>query len=61
MEKIINKGSSFESFLEEEGILDEVDEAAVKRVIARQVEREMAVRKLNEAPPARRMDNAAES
>jgi hypothetical protein len=45
MKTIINKGSSFESFLDEEGILDEVDEAAVKRVIAWQVEREMAVRK----------------
>ena len=30
-------GSSFESFLEEEGLLDAVDEAAVKEVIAWQV------------------------
>ena len=37
--KIVNKGSSFESFLKEEGILGEVDEAAVKRVIAWQVTR----------------------
>ena len=37
MSRIVNKGSSFESFLEEEGILDEVDEAALKRVIAWQV------------------------
>ena len=58
MKTIINKGSSFESFLDEEGILDEVEEAAVRRVIARQVEREMAVRKLTGAPPARRMDNS---
>jgi len=41
MKTIINRGSSFESFLEEEGILDEVDEATVKRVIAWQVECEM--------------------
>jgi len=47
MKTIINKGSSFESFLKEEGILDEVDEAAVKRVIAWQVEREMTARKLD--------------
>ena len=50
MKKIINKGSSFESFLEEEGILDEVDEVAVKRLIAWQVEREMTARKLNKSP-----------
>ena len=58
MKKIINKGSSFESFLEEEGILDEVDEAAVKRVIAWQVEREMTARKLNKSQLARRMDTS---
>jgi len=28
-------GSSFESFLEEEGILEEVTAAAIKRIIAR--------------------------
>ncbi|MGE0117263.1 MAG: hypothetical protein AB7S71_03630 [Dongiaceae bacterium] len=55
MKKIINEGSSLESFLDEEGILDEVDEAAVKRVIAWQVEREMSAWKLNEAQPALRM------
>ncbi len=56
--KIVNKGSSFESFLEEEGILDEVDEAAVKRVIAWQVAREMTARKLNKSQLARRMDTS---
>ena len=35
-------GSSFESFLEEEGLLDTVDEAAIKEVIAWQVEQEMS-------------------
>lgn len=58
MSRIVNKGSSFESFLEEEGILDEVDEAAVKRVIAWQVEREMSARKLNKSQLARRMDTS---
>lgn len=58
MKKIVNKGSSFESFLEEEGILDEVDEAAVKRVIAWQVEREMSARKMNKSQLARRMDTS---
>jgi antitoxin HicB len=39
-------GSSFESFLEEEGLLDSVDEAAVKEVIAWQVAEEMKGRRL---------------
>ena len=30
-----NTGSNFDSFLEDEGILEEVDAVAVKRVIAR--------------------------
>jgi hypothetical protein len=61
MKRIINEGSSFESFLDEEGILDEVDEAAVKRVIAWQVEREMTARKLNKSQLARRMDTSRRS
>jgi len=32
-----HSGSSFDSFLEEEGILDEVEAAAIKRVIAWQL------------------------
>lgn len=35
-------GSSFESFLEEEGLLELVDEAAIKEVIAWQVEQGMS-------------------
>jgi antitoxin HicB len=34
-------GASFDSFLEQEGILDEVDAVAVKRVIASQLKQEM--------------------
>ena len=56
--KIVNLGSSFESFLEEEGILDEVDEAAVKRVIAWQVAQEMVARKLNKSDLARKMQTS---
>jgi len=58
MKKIVNKGSSFESFLAEEGILEAVDEAAVKRVIAWQVAREMKARKLNKSALARKMDTS---
>jgi hypothetical protein len=32
-----HSGSSFDSFLEEDGILDEVEAAAIKRVIAWQL------------------------
>ncbi len=39
-------GSSFESFLEEDGLLEAVDEAAVKAVIAWQVAEEMKGRGL---------------
>jgi hypothetical protein len=31
-------GSSFESFLEEEGILEECTQAAIERVLARQID-----------------------
>lgn len=55
MKKIKNEGSSFESFLEEEGILDEVDEAAIKRVIVWQIEQAMKARRLNKSHLARRM------
>lgn len=37
----INKGSTFESFLEKEGLLDQVETTAVKRVIAFEIEEEM--------------------
>jgi antitoxin HicB len=37
----IHSGSSFDDFLEEEGIRDEVESAAIKRVLAWQFAREM--------------------
>jgi hypothetical protein len=37
----IHSGSSFEDFLEEEGIREEVETAAIKRVLAWQFEQEM--------------------
>jgi len=36
-----NSGSSFDSFLEEEGIREEVEAVAIKRVLAWQLEQEM--------------------
>jgi len=41
-------GSSFESFVEEERLLQAVDEAAVKEVVAWQVAEDMKGRGLNE-------------
>lgn len=58
MNPVRNDGSSFESFLEEEGILEEVDEAAVKRVLAWQIAREMTARGINKSSLARRMETS---
>jgi hypothetical protein len=51
-------GSSFESFLEEEGLLDFVDEAAIKEVIAWQVERSMSERGLTKTALAEAMQTS---
>src|ERR1700752_3622029 len=41
--KVDHSGSSFDSFLEEAGIKDEVEAVAIKRVLAWQLERAMKV------------------
>jgi hypothetical protein len=51
-------GSSFETFLEEEGILEEIDEAAVKEVIAWQVAEAMKLRGLSKSAMAAAMDTS---
>ncbi len=53
-----NIGSSFDDFLEEEGILNEVDKVALKRVIAFQIRKEMETRKITQAEMARRMNTS---
>lgn len=50
-----HSGSTFESFLEEEGILEEVDAAAIKRVIAWQLSEAMKKRKLSKKAMAERI------
>jgi ActR/RegA family two-component response regulator len=50
-----NIGSSFESFLEEEGVADEANVLAVKRVIAWQVEKAMAECQIGKSEMAKRM------
>ncbi len=48
-------GSSFDAFLKEDGIYEEVTARAIKRVIARQLDALMAAQKLTKSALARRM------
>ena len=48
-------GSSFDDWLREEGIYEEVTAAAIKRVLARQIEHAMKEKQLSKAEVARRM------
>jgi hypothetical protein len=48
-------GSSFESFLDEEGVLEECTSTAIKRVLARQIERAMQERGLTKSAMAKAM------
>jgi antitoxin HicB len=50
-----HSGSSFDSFLEEEGILEEVQAAAIKRVIAWQLSEAMKAGKISKKVMAERM------
>ena len=53
-----NRGSSFDGWLQEEGIYDEVSAAAIKRVLARQIEHAMKEKRLSKAEVARRMQTS---
>lgn len=48
-------GSSFDDWLKEEDIYEEVTAGAVKRVLARQISDEMKARKISKSEMARRM------
>ena len=50
-----NIGSSFDSWLREEGVYQEVTTTAIKRVLARQVAAAMKEKNLSKAEMARRM------
>ncbi len=50
-----NIGSSLGSWLREEGVFEEVTAAAIKRVLARQVEAAMKEKNFSKAEMARRM------
>jgi antitoxin HicB len=51
-------GSTLDEFLEEEGLLEEVDAIVQKRVIAEQLREAMRAKRLSEAAIARRMDTS---
>jgi transcriptional regulator with XRE-family HTH domain len=51
-------GSSLDDFLEEEGILEEVEEVAAKRVFVFQLEREMQKQNVDKTELASRMETS---
>ena len=55
MMKAENIGSSFDDFLQEEGLLDEANAVAIKRVIAWQIDQEMKTQKLTKSAMATKM------
>jgi len=56
-----NVGSTFDSWLREEGIYEEVSENAIKRVIARQIASAMSEKGITKAEMARRMNTSRAS
>ena len=50
-----HRGSSFDDFLKEEGIFEECDAEAVKRVIAFQLEQELKKQKMSKSQFAKKM------
>lgn len=53
--KTENIGSNFDDFLQEEGLLDEANAVAIKRVIAWQIDQEMKAQKLTKSAMAKKM------
>lgn len=53
-----HKGSAFDSFLEEEKLLAEVEAVAVKRVIAHEIEKAMKRKHLNKTKMANKMETS---
>jgi len=53
-----NIGSSFDSWLREEGVYEEVTAGAIKRILARQVEEAMKAKHLSKGEMARRMQTS---
>jgi DNA-binding phage protein len=53
-----NVGSNFDAFLEEEGIFEEVQETALKRVLAFQVQKAMEEKNLSKTEMAKKMNTS---
>jgi len=56
-----NLGGSFNDFLEEEGILEECTQTAIRRVLAWQIEQEMKKKKLSKSAMAKKMNTSRSS
>ncbi len=50
-----NKGGSFDDFLKDEGILEEVEDVAIKRVVALQIREEMKKKNISKTKLAKQM------
>jgi antitoxin HicB len=61
MNKNKHIGSDFDEFLKEEGLLAEAEATAVKRVIAHQIEKEMAELRISKSALARVMQTSRSS
>ena len=61
MKKNKHIGSSFDNFLQEEGLLAEAEATAVKRVLAYQIEKEMAERHISKSTLAGMMRTSRSS
>jgi antitoxin HicB len=59
--KKTNIGSTFDSFLREEGIYEEVSANAIKRVLARQIASAMSQKGITKAEMARKMNTSRAS
>jgi len=53
-----NVGSNFDDFLEEEGIFEEVQETALKRVLAFQVQKAMEEKNISKTEMAKKMNTS---
>jgi antitoxin HicB len=54
-------GSNFDGFLQEEGLLADAEAAAVKRVLAYQIQKEMEERQISKSALARKMQTSRSS
>ncbi len=61
MKKNKHLGSSFDDFLQEEGLLAEAEATAVKRVIAHQIQKELIERNISKSALARMMRTSRSS